>query len=166
MRASAAQRGEEMMRKAICSALMLVASVSIVAQEKSAQAAPPKPIQSLSWLVGGVWVADGTKVAPGMQRIETRYNWSDNDAYVRFTTHFVFDKGVAKNYDGNLFWDPQRKSLAMWYMDRSNVVYEGPMEVNGDMWRIQFRGEDFDGKMADLQVEVTRKNTDLYHWSL
>ena len=53
------------------------------------------PIHSLSWLVGGVWTADATKLGPGMQRIETRYQWSDNNAYLRFTTHFVSDKGAA-----------------------------------------------------------------------
>ena len=52
----------------------------------------PKPISALAWLVGGVWMADASKLGPGMQRIETRYSWSDNKAYVRFTTHFVFDK--------------------------------------------------------------------------
>jgi hypothetical protein len=49
------------------------------------------PIAALSWLVGGVWAADATKLGPGMQRMETRYQWSDN--VLRFTTHFVFDKG-------------------------------------------------------------------------
>jgi hypothetical protein len=32
----------------------------------------PRPISALSWLVGGVWTADASKMGPGMQRIETR----------------------------------------------------------------------------------------------
>jgi len=155
-----------MKKKMVGSVLLLLISLPMWAQEKVAKAASDKPIQALSWLVGGVWTADATKLGPGMQRIETRYSWSDNDAYVRFTTHFVFDKGTAKNYDGNLYWDPEHKTLSMWYMDRTNTVYQGPMEVDGSTWRIHFRGEDFDGKMADLQVVVTRKTNDLYHWSL
>ncbi len=70
----------------------------------------PKPISALSWLVGGVWTADASKMEPGMQRIETRYQWSDNNAYIRFNTHFVFNKGTSRAYDGNFFWNPAQKS--------------------------------------------------------
>jgi hypothetical protein len=123
-----------------------------------------KPINALGWLVGGVWTADTSKMGGGMQRIETRYEWSDNSCFLRFTTHFVFDKGTAKTYDGNLFWNPDQHSLAMWYMNSSNEIIEGPMEVQGDTWTMKFRGTNFEGKMADLQAEVTRKSPDLYHW--
>jgi hypothetical protein len=56
------------------------------------------PIHSLSWLVGGVRTADATRLGLETQRIETRYQWSDNNAYLRFTTHFVSDKGAAHTY--------------------------------------------------------------------
>ena len=135
--------------------------------ESSAKAAPPpRPIDALGWVIGGVWTADATKLGPGMQRIETRYQWSDNNAYIRFTTHFVFDKGVAKTYDGNFFWNPAQNHLAIWYMDAHNAVTEGPVEVAGDQWLISFRGEDFEGKLSDLRVTVTRKTKDDYRWAL
>jgi hypothetical protein len=41
--------------------------------------AKAKPISDLSWLVGGVWTADASKMGAGMKRIETRYVWSDNN---------------------------------------------------------------------------------------
>ncbi len=40
------------------------------------------------------------------------------------------------------------------------------MQVDGDNWRISFRAPDFDGKMADLRVNVVRKSNDKYRWSL
>jgi hypothetical protein len=126
----------------------------------------PKPVSALSWLVGGVWTADASKLGPGMQRIETRYQWSDNNAYIRFNTHFIFDKGTAKTYDGNFFWNPEQKSLAVWYMDSRNGITPGPVEINGDVTKISFRGPDFEGKVADLQVFVTRKANDDYRWSV
>jgi hypothetical protein len=147
------------------------------AEKKSEQAKPgsrpdatkteaSKPVAALSWLVGGVWTADASKLGPGMQRIETRYQWSDNNAYIRFNTHFIFDKGTAKTYDGNFFWNPEQKSLAVWYMDSRNGITQGPVEINGDVTKISFRGPDFDGKVADLQVFVTRKTSDDYRWSV
>jgi hypothetical protein len=83
-----------------CTALAALALTGAIAQSTK----PDKPIAPLSWLIGGVWTADASKLGPGMQRIETRYTWSDNGSYIRFTTHFVTDKGELKNYDGNFFW--------------------------------------------------------------
>jgi hypothetical protein len=127
---------------------------------------PEKPISGLAWLVGGVWTADATKLGPGMLRIETRYDWSDNGSYVRFTTHFVSEKQDQKMYDGNLFWDPSKKSLSIWYMDAANHITQGPMTLDGDRWQVWFDGTDFEGKPASLRVEVLRKTPDLYRWSL
>ena len=139
------------------------------AQDSAALAKPAdaaKPVAPLSWLVGGVWTADATKLGPGMLRIETRYQWADNNAYIRFNTHFVFDKGAQHNYDGNFFWNPADKTLAVWYMDAQNSITQGPVKVDGNDMTITFRGEDFEGKTADLRVVVTRKNNDDYHWAL
>ena len=176
------------MKRLIYAALAILASLASVAfanipiQDAAKSAAPaakpntsdspantaaaPRPIDAISWVIGGVWTADATKLGPGMQRIETRYQWSDNHAYIRFTTHFVFDKGVAKTYDGNFFWNPAQNNLAIWYMDTRNAVIEGPVKVAGEQWLISFRGEDFEGKMSDLQVTVTRKTNDDYRWAL
>jgi hypothetical protein len=126
----------------------------------------PRPVDALSWVVGGVWTADASRLAPGMQRIETRYQWSDNHAYIRFNTHFVFDKGAAKTYDGNLFWNPDKKSLAIWYMDHANSITEGPLQIDGNLWTITFHGPDFAGNPADLRVLITRKTNDDYNWSV
>ena len=70
---------------------------------------PKIPSPQLAWLVGGVWKADAGAVGQGKMRIETRYVWSDNDKFIRFTTHFITDRGELKNYDGNLYWDPTKK---------------------------------------------------------
>jgi hypothetical protein len=144
-------------------------SAAATASDKAPSAQPAaatKPIDALSWVIGGVWTADASKLAPGMQRIETRYQWSDNHAYIRFTTHFVFDKGTVKNYDGSFFWNPATKNLALWYMDTQNTITESSVQIDGNQWTMQFRGEDFAEKMADLRVVVTRKTGDDYSWSL
>ncbi|HEY6375224.1 MAG TPA: hypothetical protein VIX90_06835 [Edaphobacter sp.] len=153
---------------AICALALTVgmgASSPVVAQQ-TATTTEAKPIASLGWLVGGVWTADASKLGPGTERIETRYQWSDNGSYVRFTTHFVTDKGAIKTYDGNLFWDPGKKTLAMWYMDAQNAITEGPMTIAGSDWQMTFHGDDFEGKQADFRVDIAVKSKDLYHWTL
>jgi len=155
------------MKKAVMFIVLIaLASMAAWGQEGPKNTAPSKPIAALGWLIGGVWTADGTKLGPGMQRIETRYQWSDNDAYIRFTTHFVMDKGTLKNYDGSFFWDPERASLAMWYMDARNSITQGPMQFEGDALEMTFRAHDFEGKLAQLRVKVTRKTNDDYNWLL
>jgi len=155
-----------MKRVMVCLALLAVSALRLDAQavEKKTEAA--KPISALAWLVGGVWTADATKLGPGMQRIETRYQWSDNNAFIRFTTHFVSDKGTAHRYDGNFFWNPEQSSLAMWYMSHANEITQGPVVMDGDTMKISFRAEDFEGKVADMLVSVVRKTSDRYQWVL
>jgi hypothetical protein len=128
--------------------------------------AKKKPISELSWLVGGVWTADASKMGDGMKRIETRYVWSDNNAFIRFTTHFVSDKGTAKTYDGNFFWEPAKSQLAMWYMDYANEIIQGPIAIDGETTKFSFRATDFEGKPADMQVELLKKSNDKYQWTL
>jgi hypothetical protein len=152
------------MKRATVLFFILILTANFAWAQDAAKAPEPKPIDALAWLIGGVWTADMSAMGHGMQRIETRYQWSDNHAYVRFTTHFVFDKGTANTYDGNLFWNPEQKSLAMWYMNAENEIMEGPVKIDGDTWTMTFHGTDFEGKMADLRVEVARKSPDLYHW--
>lgn len=147
-------------------ALMVMTATAIWPQETAKKPEAGKPISALGWLVGGVWTADGTKLAPGLQRIETRYQWSDNGAFIRFTTHFVLDKGTVPTYDGSFFWNPEQATLAMWYMDTRNSITQGPVKLDGETTEMTFRGNDFEGKPADLRVKVVRKTNDHYTWLL
>src|ERR1700744_2026736 len=142
-----------------------VARVSAAHSERAVDA-KKKPIADLSWLVGGVWTADASKMGDGMKRIETRYVWSDNNAFIRFTTHFVSDKGTAKTYDGNFFWEPAKSQLAMWYMDYANEIIQGPVAISGETTKFSFHATDFAGKPADMQVELLRKSNDKYQGTL
>jgi hypothetical protein len=128
--------------------------------------AATRPIGSLTWLVGGVWRADASTLGPDLLRIETRYRWSDNQAFIRFTTHFVFTQGTRKNYDGQFFWSPATSALAMWYMDSRGAVTEGSVVADSSSFGMQFRSVDFEGKPADLRVSVTRRSVDHYTWAL
>jgi hypothetical protein len=155
------------MRKALTfMAVVALASAALFAQETAPKPQPSRHIDALAWLVGGVWTADASKMGGGMQRIETRYTWSDNNAYVRFNTHFITDKATMRTYDGQFFWNPDQSTLAMWYMDSRNAIIAGPVQIDGDVTHLLFRATDFEGKMADLRVNVTRKTNDQYTWSL
>jgi hypothetical protein len=155
------------MRRLATWGLLLVVGLgtasSVRAQEPARNA---KPIAAMAWVVGGVWAADTSKLGGAMQRIETRYQWSDNGAYIRFNTHFVSSQGTLKNYDGNFYWEPTDKTLRVWYTDAGSAITQGPVTVAADQWQITFRGEDFEGKQADLRVDVAIKSKDLYHWTL
>ncbi len=166
---------------AIAWTLLLLSSSVTAGQEKaaaadSATAAPARPavaktdsarpIDALAWLVGGVWTTDASQLGPGMLRIETRYQWADNHAFLRFTTHFVMKDSVIKNYDGNFFWNPTESALSLWYMDASSAITQGSLKMEGDNFQVYFAGNNFQNKPAGLRVTVTRKRADLYTWLL
>lgn len=154
-----------MRRSIVLTAVLALAAVGVFGQQNSPKPAAAKPTAPLEWLVGGVWTADASKMAPGL-RIETRYTWSDNGAYIRFTTHFVSPQGTMKNYDGQFFWNPEQSSLAMWYMDARNTITQGAISVDGNVTQFTFRGPDFEGKIADLRVLVAKKTNDDYAWTV
>jgi hypothetical protein len=140
-------------------ALCLLTSVARAQQ-------PRDPISQLAWLVGGAWTASGPQLGPHMRRIETRYVWSDNHTFIRFTTHFVTDSTEIHRYDGNLFWNQQQATLGVWYMNAEHEIVEGPVTVNDHGWDISFRAQDASGLDAPFRVEVERKTNDLYRWTL
>lgn len=146
--------------------VIFLVCLSLGAQQPAPRAQTSKPMDPLAWLVGGAWTTDASKLDPSMVRIETRYNWSDNNAFIRFTTHFVMKEGTLKNYDGQFFWNPASSSLQMWYMDARNSLTEGTIAVEGDTTRFDFHGTNFEGKPADLRVLLIRKSNDLYVWQL
>jgi hypothetical protein len=155
------------MRHALALPLVLaLATVAFSGQESAPKPQAAKPIAVLAWLVGGVWTADTSQMGPGLERIETRYQWSDNNAFIRFNTHFVSDKGTLRNYDGHFFWNPAESSLAVWYMDAREAITQGRVRVEGDLMEITFRAPDMQGKEADMRVRVARKTHDDYIWTL
>jgi len=147
-------------------ALAIAAPASLGAQRPSGAPRKPMPISAMGWLVGGTWIAEIPNGGPEAQRIETRYRWSDNDAYIRFTTHFVSAKGTLNNYDGSFFWDSDQATLAMWYMDAANAITQGPVKIAGDTMSMSFRSGDHEGKPAEYRVTVSRRNNDDYAWLL
>lgn len=153
-------------REIAVSCLVALCFLGGLSQGKPDGSSAAKPLTPLAWLVGGVWTADASQMGGGMQRIETRYEWSDNRAFVRFNTHFVTDKGTLHNYDGQFFWDPQQQALKMWYMNARNDITEGTIAVNDNEFSFLFQGSDFEDKPADLRVQLTRKNNDRYVWQL
>jgi hypothetical protein len=155
-------------RTGILSTLALLAAAAFARAGDPPPASPPaaRPVAPLAWLVGGTWTADCTKLGGGMKAIETRYRWSDNDAYIRFTTHFISDKGTLKNYDGNFFRDPSDSGLHVWYVDASNGITQGTVEARGETMEIAFRAHDFEGKLADMKAAVVRSTNDRYSWTL
>lgn len=155
-----------MRRMRLCLCALMLAGSAACAQTGSEKPPVSGPVSMLGWLVGGVWTATAANLGSGVQRIETRYQWSETKNFVRFNTHFVTDKGIARAYDGNFFWSPAQKTIEVWYMDGNNEIVEGPVRVEGDILTMTFRTTNGAGQMTDYRVDVTRKSNDRYSWSL
>lgn len=155
--------------------LALILGASFSAAGAAAAAAPsdasgPAQLDAFGWLAGGVWVCDGASLPETLSRIETRYDLAPNGRVLRFSTRFVDKDGTAGNgYAGNLYYDPGRRTLRMWYIDSANEITDGPVTLDGDRWSIEFTS---DGAIVGrpgpmhFRVDVVRQTNDLYHWAL
>ena len=121
------------------------------------------PIDQMSWLVGGLWVAQTDQ--GNIHRIETRYEWTANHAFIRFSTRFVLGSGPQDRYDGNIFYDPDSKHLMMWYIDNLGAVTHGPIELRGALWAFTFSQPDANGHPVNFRVEVNKTANDRYTWN-
>jgi hypothetical protein len=123
-----------------------------------------QPVAALSWLVGGVWKADASKV--GATTAEMRYSWSDNGDYIRFNMHFLKGNQVSRIYDGSFYWNPQTSSLQIWNMNGKNEVMEGPVKVDGKAIAATFPAKDAAEHEVEFRMTVTRQTDSRYHWSM
>lgn len=152
------------MRRGAYLMLAMAIAIGIQARRTQTQGMNAKPIAPLAWLVGGVWTADASKLGGGMQRAEMRYEWSDNDEYIRFTMHFVSGEKTSYIYDGSFFWDPEKATLAMWNMNGKNEIMQGPVKIDENSLRVIFRAKNAQEKEADFRMSIVRKSNDRYEW--
>jgi hypothetical protein len=149
--------------------ITIVACALALATLVSGASAPVRPIDKLGWLAGGVWSADASGLGGSVTRIDTRYEWTPNRSFIRFTTDFVSGGSASPHYAGDLFFDPGERSLMIWYMDESNAITSGHMSVDGKLWTISFRGDgDVVGVAGsvDYTVDIVRTGDDSYTWTL
>ena len=160
-------RHQQFRSNATLAAVALSLSFAALAQSPQPAAPHSGPVAQLGWLVGGVWVADASGFGGGMQRIR------DPLPLVRQRqlrpVHHPFR---------------QRQQRRAEHLRRQFLLERGRENVHDvvhERWRrdhrrtgddqqrraeMLFRGTDFDGKLADLRVDVTKKTPDLYRWTL
>jgi hypothetical protein len=128
------------------------------------------PIAQLQWLVGGTWVAQGANMPPDTSRIATQYRMAASGNFIQFTTEFLDKSGKPSgNYAGNLYFDPAAKSLVMWYMDRENVITQGPVATSPQGMTMTFTEDGASMGVSgpvDFQVVVTKMSENEYRWTL
>ena len=88
-------------------------------------------IADFGWLTGGTWSADASALPGGVKEIQTRYEWTPNHAFIRFTTAFITsaDSSGAIGYAGDMFYDPKDQQCKIWYVDAKNEITSGTMTL-------------------------------------
>lgn len=154
----------------LCSIVLAGDAACAAAAQGTDDATPTRHVDRLRWMVGGLWVADASKLPGGLARIETRYDSGAGGAVIRFTTDFLDSKHVIKNsYAGNLYFDPSAKRLTMWYIDAQDTITQGQITIDGDNWSVDFRapGEAVGKKQAmHLRCDIVRRRANAYEWTL
>jgi len=154
----------------LCSIAFAGDSARAAATPGARAASPTRQLDRLRWMVGGVWIADASKLPGGLARIETRYDSAAGGAVIRFTTSFLDSKDIVENsYAGNLFFDPSAQRLTMWYIDAQDAITQGWITVDGDTWTVDFRapGEAAGKKqLIHFRCDIVRRRANAYEWTL
>jgi hypothetical protein len=129
-------------------------------------AAPPEhhPLAELSWLVGGVWVAQVQSPDGRPLRVEFKCDWAEHGMALKYAIHFKTGDQTVPQYEGMYYWHPGKKHIAMVQVDRSGNVTESVATTEGGDVTQENEATSSDGTTRPQRVSVTRKGDDAFEF--
>jgi hypothetical protein len=136
----------------------------------SAQTAPkppePSPLNQISWLTGGTWVAEVKDNQGTSTRIENRIRWSENGQLIKFITTFISHNKPEVHYEGIYAWDPAKKQISFWYTDQDGNLTQGTAAMAGETLTQEFDIMHLNGRTDKLRSLIVRDTPDSYQWNV
>jgi hypothetical protein len=145
------------------------AILMLIAARAMAQTAPAatNPLDPLSWLVGGKWVAEGDKGPDGKPfHVESVMTWGDNGRIMQFTTRFREEGKLVPVYSGMYAWNPARQRFVFLYTDNHGSLTEGEARMQGDRLEQEFEIVGADGAAHSFRSTIVRRGPDDYDWNV
>ena len=130
-------------------------------------AEPPNPLEAISWMKGGVWVAEiKDKDGAVATRIETRIRGSENGHLIKFTTIFVEHNRPHLQYEGVYLFNPAQKQIDFFYTDSEGNFTRGVGSMSGDTLTQEFNIIHTNGQVDTLRSLVVRDGENAYNWNV
>jgi hypothetical protein len=143
--------------------IWIVALVLLLSRAAPA-AAPPEhhPLVELSWLVGGVWVAQVQSPDGKPVRVEFKCDWAEHGMALKYVIHLNKGDETTPQYEGIYYWHPAKKHIAMVQIDRNGNVTESVATTDGGNVTQENEATSSDGTTRPQRVTVTRKGDDAF----
>lgn len=137
--------------------ILVVAGILISLAPTAAQPPADHPLAAISWLVGGMWVAEIPSSDGRPMRVETRFEWSEHGQSLKYVVHFKSADKTVPQYEGMYYWHPGRKHIAMVQVDRSGNVTESVAKMDGDALTQENQATQTDGTTRPQRVRIVRE---------
>jgi hypothetical protein len=129
-------------------------------------AAPPSqpvdPIQSLSWLVGGTWIADGKLPDGSPATVEATFEWAHHKRAVKYAIVKRSAGRVFPTIEGLCGWHPGRKTLVLWEVDQDGSLTESTVRVGGNRLSYDEVIYSINGSRLPVRAEAVRESEDRF----
>jgi hypothetical protein len=144
--------------------LVILLAVALPAQSHEES---DNPLNTLAWMVGGKWQADGDKGPDGKPfHVEWTCKWGDNQRILKFTTWFLVGGKLVPVYEGMYIWHPGKKKLIFVYTDNEGNLTEGEAVMTGDQLEQEFHITGTDGVARPYCSTIIRRGPDNYDWNV
>jgi hypothetical protein len=80
------------------------------------------PLVALAFLCGGTWTTEGRWPDGSPLRVTTRYSWGATGRVLHFVSHDLSGGEARLLYEGLLFHDPDRSTVAQWNVKVSGGI--------------------------------------------
>lgn len=127
-------------------------------------AADSRPIDQLSWFVGGTWTTEEKNGNGGTLLVKFTCTWAETKQALLYKVSFEADGKETPQYDGMFVWNPEKKAFNLWQVNRKGEIAEGTMTVNGNEMDQLVRVVHPDGGLHFLKAHYTHINQDQFQF--
>lgn len=143
--------------------LTLVIVGLVICSVRSSHAAD-SPLQPLSWLVGGTWVAELNPPKGDPITVRMKVDWSAHKQAIKYAIVFKTGDNEFTQYEGTYFWHPGSKEIRFLQVDRSGQVTEGVTTIADGKWTAKNVLTRLDGTKQEQRTELKRDGDDTFHF--
>ena len=112
------------MKSRLATAFVTAILAGIGVGRMSAQESPENPLDKLSWLIGGKWVADIKSPKGEALTVETTIEWTGHKKALKYSVVFKTTEAATPQYEGMYWWNPAKKRVSLLQIDRAGNMTE------------------------------------------